>query len=51
MRGYYMNELADGGYSFCDALIILFQGRIPIENEKKNVKNMKWELSLKQNKF
>jgi len=33
-----MSELADGGYSFCDALFILFQGRMPIENEEKMLK-------------
>jgi HAD superfamily hydrolase (TIGR01549 family) len=34
MRGYYLSELADGGYSFCDALFILFQGRISTDKKK-----------------
>jgi len=35
MRGYDLSELAEAGYSFCDAIFILFQDRIPTENEKK----------------
>ena len=35
MRGYDLSELAEKGYSFCDALFILFQNRIPTENEEK----------------
>ena len=35
LRGYNVSDLAEQGYSFCDALFILFQDRIPTENEKK----------------
>ena len=35
LRGYNLSELAEEGYTFCDALFVLFQGRIPIENEEK----------------
>ncbi|HAZ02158.1 MAG TPA: hypothetical protein DCY97_08280, partial [Marinilabiliales bacterium] len=35
MRGYDLSELAEEEYSFCDALFILFQNRIPTENEEK----------------
>ncbi len=35
MRGYSLSDLAEEGYSFCDALFVLFQGRIPTENEEK----------------
>lgn len=35
MRGYNLSDLAEEGYSFCDALFVLFQGRIPTENEEK----------------
>ena len=38
MRGYDLSELAEKGYSFCDALFILFQNRIPTQNEKKMLK-------------
>jgi citrate synthase len=38
MRGYDLNELAEKGYSFCDALFILFQDRIPTQNEEKMLK-------------
>ena len=38
MRGYDLSELAEEGYSFSDALFILFQGRIPTENEEKMLK-------------
>ncbi len=34
MRGYELSELAEKGYSFCDALFILFQNRIPTKNEE-----------------
>ncbi|OGO20302.1 MAG: hypothetical protein A2Z14_18435 [Chloroflexi bacterium RBG_16_48_8] len=29
MRGYELSELAEEGYSFYDAMFILYQGRIP----------------------
>ena len=35
MRGYNLSELAEEGYSFCDALFVLFQNRIPTEEEEK----------------
>ncbi len=35
VRGYDLSELAEKGYTFCDALFILFQGRIPTEAEEK----------------
>ena len=35
LRGYDLSELAEKGYSFCDAMFILFQNRIPTENEEK----------------
>ena len=35
LRGYDLSELAEAGYSFCDALFILFQNRIPTEAEEK----------------
>ena len=35
LRGYNLSDLAEEGYSFCDALFVLFQGRIPTENEEK----------------
>ncbi len=38
MRGYNLSELAEEEYSFCDALFILFQSRIPTENEEKMLK-------------
>jgi citrate synthase len=38
MRGYDLSELAEEGYSFCDALFVLFQNRIPTENEEKMLK-------------
>jgi citrate synthase len=38
MRGYDLSELAEKGYSFCDALFVLFQGRIPTEGEEKMLK-------------
>ena len=33
-----MSELAEKGYSIYDAMFILFQNRIPTENEKKMLK-------------
>ncbi|MBN1553965.1 MAG: hypothetical protein JXA11_04415, partial [Phycisphaerae bacterium] len=38
MRGYDLSELAEEGYSFCDAMYILFQNRIPTEAEEKMLK-------------
>ncbi len=38
LRGYDLSELAEEGYSFCDALFVLFQNRIPTENEEKMLK-------------
>ena len=35
LRGYDLGELAEKGYSFCDAMFVLFQGRIPASNEEK----------------
>jgi len=35
VRGYDLSELAEEGYSFCDALFVLFQGRIPTTPEHK----------------
>ena len=38
LRGYDLSELAEEGYSFCDAMFVLFQGRIPTEGEEKMLK-------------
>jgi citrate synthase len=38
MRGYDLSELAEKGYSFYDAMFVLFQNRIPTENEEKMLK-------------
>jgi citrate synthase len=38
LRGYDLSELAEAGYSFYDALFILFQGRIPTSNEEAMLK-------------
>jgi citrate synthase len=38
LRGYNLSELAEEGYSFCDAMYVLFQGRIPTESEEKMLK-------------
>ncbi len=38
MRGYDLSELAEKGYSFTDAMFILFQGRIPARKEEKMLK-------------
>jgi len=35
LRGYDLSEMAEEGYSFCDALFVLFQGRIPTEKEEE----------------
>jgi citrate synthase len=34
LRGYNVSDLAEAGYTFADALFVLFQGRIPAENER-----------------
>src|SRR4030042_7052162 len=33
VRGYNVSDLAEAGYTFYDMLFILFQNRIPAENE------------------
>jgi len=38
LRGYNLSDLAEEGYSFCDALFVLFQNRIPTEAEEKMLK-------------
>ena len=38
MRGYNVSDLAEEGYSFCDALFVLYQNRIPTEEEEKMLK-------------
>ena len=38
MRGYDLSELAEEGYSFCDALFVLYQNRIPTEKEETMLK-------------
>ena len=38
MRGYNLSDLAEEGYSFCDATYVLFQGRIPTDVEEKMLK-------------
>lgn len=38
LRGYNLSDLAEAGYSFCDAMFLLFQDRIPTSNEKKMLK-------------
>jgi len=38
MRGYDLSELAEEGYSFADAMFVLFQGRIPAKKEEKMLK-------------
>jgi citrate synthase len=35
LRGYDLSQLAEQGYSFCDALFVLFQNRIPTRNEER----------------
>lgn len=40
LRGYDVSELAEAGYTFADALFIMFQGRIPAVNEKKMLNYM-----------
>ena len=38
LRGYNLSDLAEEGYSFCDAIFVLFQGRIPTEAEEQMLK-------------
>lgn len=38
LRGYSLSDLAEEGYSFCDAIFLLFQGRIPTDAEEKMLK-------------
>ena len=38
MRGYNLSDLAEKGYSFCDAMFVLFQNRIPTAAEEKMLK-------------
>ena len=38
MRGYNLSDLAEEGYSFYDAMFVMFQNRIPTENEEKMLK-------------
>ncbi len=38
LRGYDLSELAEEGYSFCDAIFVLFQGRIPAAKEEELLK-------------
>jgi citrate synthase len=38
LRGYDLSELAEEGYSFYDAMFILFQGRIPTSPEESMLK-------------
>lgn len=38
LRGYNLSDLAEEGYSFCDAMFVLFQARIPTEAEEKMLK-------------
>ena len=38
MRGYNLSDFAEEGYSFCDALFVLFQNRIPTGPEEKMLK-------------
>jgi len=35
LRGFDLSDMAEEGYTFCDALFVLYQGRIPTENETK----------------
>ncbi len=38
LRGYDLSELAEEGYSFYDAMFVLFQDRLPTEPEEKMLK-------------
>ena len=42
MRGYNLSDLAEEGYSFSDAMFVLFQGRIPTEAEEKMLTLRAW---------
>ena len=35
LRGYNLSDLAEEGYSFSDAMFVLFQNRIPTKKEEK----------------
>ena len=35
LRGYNLSDLAEEGYSFTDAMFVLFQNRIPTKKEEK----------------
>jgi citrate synthase len=35
LRGYNLSDLAEAGYSFADALFLVYQGRIPTQAEEK----------------
>jgi hypothetical protein len=35
LRSYDLSDLAEEGYTFCDALFVLFEGRIPTEAEEE----------------
>ncbi|MCE5336277.1 MAG: hypothetical protein LLG06_16995, partial [Desulfobacteraceae bacterium] len=35
LRGFNLSDLAEEGYSFADAIFVMYQGRIPTENEEK----------------
>jgi len=35
LRGYNVSDLAEAGYTFCDAMFVLFQQRLPTEEEEK----------------
>ena len=38
LRGFNLSDLAEEGYSFYDAMFILFQGRIPTSEEEQMLK-------------
>ena len=38
LRGYNLSDLAEKGYSFCDAMFVMFQNRIPAEKEENMLK-------------
>ena len=38
MRGYNLSDMAEEGYSFYDAMFVLFQNRIPTQEEEKMLK-------------
>ena len=47
LRGYDLSELAEEGYSFYDAMFILFQGRIPTSEEEQMLKELMIVCSLR----